>query len=290
MPSIVKPRRHHPEPAAQRARADHSRLRRRHVHAVRRLRARFHHRRDHARVLGAVDAAAHDRQAERHRLLVEDADVFRRRRARLQLRARPHAADRDRRQRRQSRTDLHRHLRRRRFAVDRPRPHVPRHPPQCADGLRHREQRRVRSDQGPVLRLGRRRLEEQARRGEPSAPIDPVMLGLSARRDLRRAQFLRRQGTAGADPQGRPGASRLRADRRHLALRDLQRSRGFDQELPVHAPARRADDRDRLRSARGGDLRDHPRPRAWSASRCTTARRCASAACPTATTRRTGWR
>ena len=50
------------------------------------------------------DAAAHDRQALRHRLLVEDADLLRRRRARLQLGARPHAGHRDRRQRRQPRS------------------------------------------------------------------------------------------------------------------------------------------------------------------------------------------
>ena len=112
-------------------------------------------------------AAAHARQAERHRLFFEDADLFRQRRARIQLRARPHARHRHRRQRRQSRTDLHRHFGRRRFALHRPRPHVPRHPPQCEHAVRHREQRRVRPDQGTVLRLGRRRLEEQARRAEP---------------------------------------------------------------------------------------------------------------------------
>jgi hypothetical protein len=45
-----------------------------------------------SRASGSFDAAAHDRQAERHRLLVEDADLFRQRRARLQLGPRPHAA------------------------------------------------------------------------------------------------------------------------------------------------------------------------------------------------------
>ena len=63
--------------------------------------------------------------------------------------------------------DLHRHLGRRRLAVDRPRPAGPRHPPQPQHALRHREQRRLRPDQGAVLGVGRRRLEEQARRGEP---------------------------------------------------------------------------------------------------------------------------
>ncbi len=52
-------------------------------------------------------------------------------------------------------------LGRRRFALHRPRPHVPRHPAQREDGVRHREQRRVWADQGPVLRLRRRGLEEQ---------------------------------------------------------------------------------------------------------------------------------
>ncbi len=63
---------------------------------------------------------------------------------------------------------VHRHLRRRRLALDRPRAALPRDPPQREHALRHREQRRLRPDQGAVLRLGRRRLEEQARRAQRS--------------------------------------------------------------------------------------------------------------------------
>ena len=48
--------------------------------------------------------------------------------------------------------DQHRRLRRRRHRLDRTRPvHAP-GPPQHPDDLHHREQRRVRPDQGPVLR------------------------------------------------------------------------------------------------------------------------------------------
>ena len=73
-------------------------------------------RRDHPGLLRARHPAAPRRQAFRHRLLVEDADLFPRQLARLQLRARPHAVGADRRQPRQPRPDLSRRLRRRRFA------------------------------------------------------------------------------------------------------------------------------------------------------------------------------
>src|SRR6202030_4245499 len=82
-------------------------------------------------------------------------------------------------------------------------------------------------------------------------------IGLSAKTA---AHFLRRQASAGADLPRRDGAPRARDHRRDLAVRDVQRPRGFDEELPVHAPARRADDGHRLRSSRGGDLGDHSRP------------------------------
>ncbi len=113
------------------------------------------------------NAAAHDRQAVGHRLLLEDADLLRRGRARVQLGARAHAVDRHRRQRRQPLADLHRHLGRRRFAVDRRRPAGARHPPQRRHAVRHREQRRVRPDQGAVLRVGGHRHQEQE--GEANA-------------------------------------------------------------------------------------------------------------------------
>ena len=121
---------------------------------------------------------------------------------------------------------------------------VPRHPPQRRHGLRHREQRRLRADQGPVLGVGRRRLEEQARRGEPLA-----------RRSIRccwrstsGATFVARSFSgdkAQLVPILKAALSHrgLRADRRDLAVRDLQRSRGVDQELPAHAQAPAQGDR-----------------------------------------------
>ena len=51
----------------------------------------------------------------------------------------------------------------------------------------------------------------------------------------------------------------LRADRRHLAVRDLQRSRGLDQELPAHAQAPAQGGAGRLRPARAGDHRANTR-------------------------------
>ena len=53
----------------------------------------------------------------------------------------------------------------------------------------------------------------KSKRGEANraAPIDPVLLALEPRRDVRRAQLLGRQGAARADPQG--GAARTRASR-----------------------------------------------------------------------------
>ena len=63
----------------------------------------------------------------------------------------------------------------------------------------------------------------KSKRGEANrmAPIDPVMLGPQHRRHFRRPQFLRRQRTARAHPQSGHRASRLRAGRRHFALRHL---------------------------------------------------------------------
>ena len=128
--------RHRPDPARLR-RVDHD--------ALRRLRPRLDHRRDHPGVLASVDRAAPGRQAVGHRLLVEDAGLLPARGARLQRRARAHAGAGHRRERRQPRHHLHRHLRRRRLAVDRPRPSVPRHPPQRQCPVRAREQRRLRA-------------------------------------------------------------------------------------------------------------------------------------------------
>ena len=104
MSYIAKPKVHHPSLKAERDRADPPRLRRRDHHAVRRLRPRLDHRRDHPGVLGAQHPAAQGGEAVGHRLLVEDAGVFPARSARLQQRPRPHAGGGDRRQRRQPAT------------------------------------------------------------------------------------------------------------------------------------------------------------------------------------------
>ena len=105
-----------PRAAEERSRLHPPRLRGHGLDAVRRLRPRLDHRRDHPGLFRAVDRAAPGGEDFRHRLLVEDADLFPRQFARLQLGARPHAVGADRRQSRQPRPDLSRRLRRRRFA------------------------------------------------------------------------------------------------------------------------------------------------------------------------------
>ena len=194
------------------------------------------------------------------------------RRARLQLRARPHAGDRHRRQRRQPRADLHRHLRRRRLALDRPRASSATPSAATCDMLYVIENNGVygltKGQFSASADVG-----SKSKRGEANrmAPIDPVLARPAARRDLRRAQLLGRQGAAGADPQGGARAPRLRAHRRHLAVRDLQRSRRLDQELRQHAQAQLLPvHRRRLRAARDGD---HRRVRAGHRDRGDHARR-----------------
>jgi 2-oxoglutarate ferredoxin oxidoreductase subunit alpha len=75
------------------------------------------------------------------------------------------------------------------------------------------------------------------RRAQHPAPDRSGAPRHQPRRVLRREELLRRQGAARAAPQGGPQSQGLRAGRRHLALRDLQRSRGLDQELHAHAQA-----------------------------------------------------
>ena len=169
-----------------------------HVDALRRLRARLDHRRDHRGVLGARYAARTTGEALRHRLLLEDHRLFRERRARLQFGPRTHALDRERRERRQSRADLHRHIRRRRFPVDRLGPAGARDPAQREHALSDREQRRLRSHQGSVLGLGGHRHQGEEGRGESDSAHRSGAARAVARRDVRRARLFRRQGAARA--------------------------------------------------------------------------------------------
>ena len=95
--------------------------------------------------------------------------------------------------------------------------------------------------------------------------------GAVAGRDLRRAQLLRRQGAARAADSGRHAPQRLRADRRALALRHLQRSRGLDQELHLHARALSRGDRGRFRAAGARRSRSIIRSASRYRCSCTTA-------------------
>ena len=115
-----------PGAAEKRARLHPPRLRGHDLDAVRRLRPRLDHRRDHRGLLRTGDRAAPRRQDFRHRLFVQDHRLFPRRFARLQLGAWPHAVGADRRQSRQPRPDLSRRLGRRRHRLDRLRPVRPR--------------------------------------------------------------------------------------------------------------------------------------------------------------------
>ena len=96
----------------------------------------------------------------------------------------------------------------------------------------------------------------QARRGEQRRGDRPGRHGAAARRHLRGAQFLRRQGAARAADQGGDEAPGRRLHRLHLALRGVQQPRRLAPKLRLRA-----------RAQRGGELprRDH-RPRARSPS------------------------
>ena len=100
-------------------------------------------------------------------------------------------------------------------------------------------------------------IEEQARRGEP---VQRRSIRCALALDLG-ATFVARS-FSGDKAQLVPilkaalSHSGLRADRRDLAVRDLQRSRGVDQELPAHAQAPAQGGAGRLRAARAGDHRD----------------------------------
>jgi hypothetical protein len=71
-------------------------------------------------------------------------------------------------------------------------------------------------------------------------------------------------------------------------LRHLQRSRGLDQELQVHAGARRADQRDRFCASFDDIEVDYDPGTTCTMCRCTTARTCGCASCTRTTIRRQG--
>ena len=154
-------------------------------------------------------------------------------------------------------------------------------------GVRHREQRRLRPDQGAVLGFGRRRQHAPRRaRSTSQPPIDPVQLAITLGRLVRGAQLLGRQGAAGAAAAGGDASSRLRADRRDLAVRDLQRSRGLDAQLRLHARALRGSRAHRLRAAGSSRSRSTTRRARRRPSPCTTAAGCCCARSRRSTTHR----
>ncbi len=90
-------------------------------------------------------------------------------------------------------------------------------------------------------------------RGEPAAAGRSGARGADARRHVHCAQLLRRQGAAGAADRRGTEAQGLRADRRAVAVRDVQRPRRLDQELRVRARSLRRSRARRLRGAGAGD-------------------------------------
>ena len=196
--------------------------------------------RDHPGLLRARPAAAPARQALRHRLLVEDAELFPRQLARLQQRARAHAVGADRRQPRQPRPDLPRRLRRRRLRLDRPRPVRARDPARREHGLYRREQRRLRPDQGPVLGHLRPGLEDaSAAWSTTTQPIDLVGLALQLG-----ATFVARSFSGDKEQLVPLIKAALRAPGRglhrlHQPCVAVQQPRRLDQELRLRARAQR---------------------------------------------------
>ena len=200
----------HPQPREPNdARPRRPRLRGRDVDALRGLRPRLGHRRDRARVLRAVDPAAHGRQALRHRLLVEDADLLRERRARLQLGARPHAGDRDRRRpppTARSPTSASRATATRCRSGS----------ASCCHAIRRNLNMLYVIENNGVYGLTKGQfsasadLGSKSKRGEaePDSAHRSGAAGAEPRRHLRRAQLLGRQGAARADAEGGPRATR----------------------------------------------------------------------------------
>ena len=168
-----------------------------HVHALRRLRARLdHRRRSSRRCWGCRSQPQQLVKLSGIGCSSKTTAYFVSGVARLQLactaacpRSRPART-------RPTGPALHRRVGRRRHPVDRPRPVRARHPAQREHAVHHREQRRVRPHQGPVLGLRRHRHEGEEGRGQPAAADRPGAARADARRHLRRAQLLRRQGSS----------------------------------------------------------------------------------------------
>jgi 2-oxoglutarate/2-oxoacid ferredoxin oxidoreductase subunit alpha len=95
----------------------------------------------------------------------------------------------------------------------------------------------------------------KAKKGEVNVqpPIDRGAARHAARRGLRRAQLLGRQGAADPADPGGSQLPRLRADRCAVTLRHVQRPRRLHQELCVHARALRAGRQRGLRALRARD-------------------------------------
>ncbi len=76
----------------------------------------------------------------------------------------------------------------------------------------------------------------KSKRGEANVqpPIDPVLLALTLGATFVARSFSGDKAQLYPDSQGRAPPQWAGADRRHLALRQLQRSRDIDQELSVH--------------------------------------------------------
>ena len=219
------------------------------------------------RLLRTRPAAAPHRQAVGHRLLVEDADVFPRRLARLQLRARADAVS----------VLTGANLANRDLIYL----GVSGDGDSASIGLgqfAHAMRRGVNMvyivenngvyglTKGQFSATSDTRREEQARRRQHRRGDRPGRHGAAARRDLRRAQLLRRQGAARAADQGGAAAQGRGLHRLHLALRAVQQPCRLDQELRLRARAQRGGelpgrhhrprgDHRRLRARHGGDGR-----------------------------------
>ncbi len=120
--------------------------------------------------------------------------------------------------------------------------------------------------------------------------IDTCALGSAAGRDVCRALVFGRQEAAAGDAEGGDRAQRYGGAGCDLALRHVQRSRRLDEELQVHAGARRGDHRGRVRAAFPGDRRRVRSGHDRSTSRCTMAGICACASCMRTTIHRAGFR